>query len=130
MATTKETTGRKKPGPKPGSKSAARKPAAPPAGEANLPTSGAPAAGGMPAESNLPTGVKNDSSKLASAFKYSNGDHVTIHTTGEKGQIRARAEWLTGNVSYYVSYKSAQGEFREAWLDEDHLSPFVERRAR
>jgi len=135
MAKTNETTGRKKPGPKPGSKSAARKPAAKPAdapapGEANPPTSGAPESGGMPASSNAPTGVKDDSSKLATTFKFGLGDHVTIHLSGEKGQIRARAEWLTGNVSYYLAYTSAKGEFREAWIDEDHLSPFVERRAR
>jgi len=63
-------------------------------------------------------------------FKYDLKSSVTISASKEVGQVRARAEWATGNVSYYVAYTSKTGEYREAWIDEDLLTGFVERRAR
>jgi hypothetical protein len=55
---------------------------------------------------------------------------VTIKSSKEVGQVRARAEWATGNVSYFVAYTSKTGEYREAWIDEDLLAGLVERRQR
>jgi hypothetical protein len=63
-------------------------------------------------------------------FKYDLKSTVTIEASKEVGQVRARAEWATGNVSYYVAYTSTTGEYREAWIDEDLLVGFVERRKR
>lgn len=97
---------RKKPGPKPGAKAAA-----------------AAAANGDAAAPAAPGAAK-------SAFKHGLRDSITITASGEKGQIRARAEWATGNVSYYVAYTSTTGEYREAWIDQDLLTPFIERRKR
>lgn len=62
-------------------------------------------------------------------FKFDLKSSIMIAASREQGQIRARAEWATGNVSYYVAYTSTTGEYREAWIDQDLLSNFVERRA-
>lgn len=126
MATTNETTGRKKPGPKPGSKAAAAKkaaakPAAPAPGEANPPTSGAPAAG-TPTPPAQPQGER-------SPFLYKNRDYLTVTESGQKGQVRARMEYASGAVSYLLAYVS-NGELKDGWFDQEMLSPFVERRAR
>lgn len=48
---------------------------------------------------------------------------VAIKMSGELGQVRARAEWATGNVSYFVAYKSKSGEYRETWIDQEMLDP-------
>jgi hypothetical protein len=61
-------------------------------------------------------------------FKYDLKGSVTIAASGEQGTVRARAEWATGNVSYFVAYTSKAGEYREAWIDEDLLAAFVDRR--
>jgi hypothetical protein len=63
-------------------------------------------------------------------FKYDLKSSVTISASKEVGQVRARAEWATGNVSYFVAYTSKTGEYRTDWIDEDLLTGFVERRAR
>lgn len=63
-------------------------------------------------------------------YKFGLKDTVTIAASGEQGQVRARAEWATGNVSYFVAYTSKAGEYREAWIDQDLLTAFVERRKR
>lgn len=63
-------------------------------------------------------------------FKFNLRDTITITASKEVGTVRARAEWATGNVSYFVAYTSTLGEYREAWIDEDLLTGFVERRKR
>lgn len=55
-------------------------------------------------------------------MKFGLNDEVKITMTGETGTVRGRAEWSTGNKSYFVAYKSASGDFREVWLDEDLVS--------
>lgn len=64
------------------------------------------------------------------AYKFDLKSDVSIRASGEQGQVRARAEWATGNVSYFVAYTSKTGEHREAWIDEDLLAAFVDRRKR
>lgn len=56
-----------------------------------------------------------------SQFQFGLMQEVSIILSGECGQVRARAEWATGNISYFVAYKAHQGEYREAWLDQDLL---------
>lgn len=56
-------------------------------------------------------------------FKFDLHQAIKIGRSGEIGEVRARAEWATGNVSYYVAYTSASGEYREMWIDEDLLEP-------
>lgn len=56
-----------------------------------------------------------------SQFQFGLTQEVSITLSGEVGQVRARAEWATGNISYFVAYKTKQGEYREAWLDQDLL---------
>jgi hypothetical protein len=63
-------------------------------------------------------------------YKFELKSTVTITASKEVGQVRARAEWATGNVSYYVAYTSKTGEYREAWIDQDLLTGLVERRKR
>jgi hypothetical protein len=76
------------------------------------------------------TAVATPAAPKPPRFKYDLKSSVTISASKEVGQVRARAEWATGNVSYYVAYTSKAGEYREAWIDEDLLTGFVERRAR
>lgn len=64
------------------------------------------------------------------AFKFDLKANVSITASGEKGTVRGRAEYASGNLSYYVAYTSATGEYREAWIDQDMLTGFVERRKR
>jgi hypothetical protein len=129
MATTNEqTTGRKKPGPKPGSKGAAAKKAAASLASTRTPTGGgtnggdAPAAADKPAAPAVPQGER-------SPFLYKNHDYLTVTDSGQKGQVRARTEYANGGVAYHLAYVS-NGEMKHDWFDQDMLSPFVERRAR
>lgn len=65
---------------------------------------------------------KNDARHTAPGeFKFDLRQAVQIRRSGEIGEVRARAEWATGNVSYFVAYTSTTGEYREAWIDEDLL---------
>lgn len=51
------------------------------------------------------------------AFKFELHALVAIRQSNEQGTVRARAEWATGNVSYYLAYTSKAGEYKEAWID-------------
>lgn len=55
-------------------------------------------------------------------FQFDLAEEVTITASNETGEIRARAEWVTGNCSYLLAYTSARGEFGERWIDEDLLT--------
>ena len=55
-------------------------------------------------------------------FLFDLDENVTISASKEEGIVRARAEWATGNMCYFIAYTSSRGEFREAWIDEDLLS--------
>lgn len=76
------------------------------------------------------TTVVQPAAPKAPRFKYDLKQNVAIEASSEQGQVRARAEWATGNVSYFVAYTSTTGEYREAWIDQDLLVPFVDRRKR
>lgn len=54
-------------------------------------------------------------------FAFELNQKVAIKMSDEVGTVRARAEWSTGNISYFVAYTSKQGEYREAWIDADLL---------
>lgn len=58
----------------------------------------------------------------SAAFYFGLGDTVKISASREEGMVRARAQYISGNVSYYVAWVSARGEFREGWIDQDLLS--------
>jgi hypothetical protein len=105
---------RNKPGPKPGAK-AAREAAA--------------ANGGTSDPAAKPPAQKLDQG-TPKGFKFAMNQQVTIAQSGEIGLVRARAEWFTGNVSYFVAYTTKTGEFKESWIDEDLLESFTERRRR
>ena len=124
-----KTTTRNKPGPKPGSRkgAAAKKDAAKQAdGSASPPTNGAAAAADKP---DMPKAGTPAPQPERSPFLYKNRDYLTITETGQKGQVRARAEYASGAVAYLLAY-SSNGDLKEAWIDQELVSPFVERRAR
>ena len=58
----------------------------------------------------------------ATSFHFGLKEDVTITASGEQGTVRARAEYASGAICYLVAYKSARGEFREGWIDEDMLT--------
>ena len=102
-----------KPGPKPGAKAARE------------------AAAAAAANGDTETPAKNSGKALTSStFEYELFALVTITQSGEQGQVRARAEWVSGNICYHVAYTTKVGEFKEAWIDQDLLEPFTERRKR
>jgi hypothetical protein len=61
-------------------------------------------------------------------FRFGLRDTVTITQSGENGSVRGRAEWTTGNISYFIAYTTKSGEFKEAWIDQDLLDEIKERR--
>lgn len=54
-------------------------------------------------------------------FKFSLGADVQIAASGEAGKIIGRAEYLTGERSYFLRYKAADGRAVEAWWVESAL---------
>lgn len=62
-----------------------------------------------------------DGATSARMFKFGLKDIVTITASGEEGQVRARAEYVSGMMCYQLAYTTAAGEYKEAWVDEDLL---------
>jgi len=56
------------------------------------------------------------------SFKHQLGDTVTIRASGEAGEVRSRNHSLDSNPSYYLAYKSADGQAKRDWFFEDELS--------
>lgn len=55
-------------------------------------------------------------------FKFNLGQAVIIECSGETGQVLGRAEYLSGEQSYQVRYKAADGRAVEAWWGESALT--------
>lgn len=55
-------------------------------------------------------------------FKFNLGQPVTIVCSGETGEVIGRAEYLSGEPTYQVRYKSADGRGVEAWWGESALT--------
>ena len=55
-------------------------------------------------------------------FKFNLGQAVIIECSGETGQVVGRAQYLSGEQSYQVRYKAADGRAVEAWWGESALS--------
>lgn len=55
-------------------------------------------------------------------FKFDLNAQVIIKTSGERGEIRARAEYADGMENhYYIRYVTADGRATEAWWGESAL---------
>lgn len=54
-------------------------------------------------------------------FKFAIRQAVTIKLSKEKGEVRARCEYASGNMSYLVAHTSPTGGFCEMWIDEEML---------
>lgn len=55
-------------------------------------------------------------------FKFNLGQAVVIDCSGETGQVVGRAQYLSGEQSYQVRYKAADGRAVEAWWAENALT--------
>jgi hypothetical protein len=54
-------------------------------------------------------------------FKFQLNDEIRIDVSGESGKIIGRAEYLSGEASYLVRYKAADGRAVESWWNESAL---------
>ena len=55
-------------------------------------------------------------------MKYELKQNVTIATSGEQGEVIARAEYATSEPSYLLRYKCADGRAVESWWSESALA--------
>lgn len=55
-------------------------------------------------------------------FKFNLRDQVTISSSNETGEVRARSDNTSGESQYRVAYRNAQGVATEAWWCEDQLT--------
>lgn len=56
-----------------------------------------------------------------SEFKFNLGRSVLIAISGEQGTVEGRCQYSNRPNSYFLRYKAADGQAREAWWDEDAL---------
>lgn len=54
-------------------------------------------------------------------FEFQLGQEVVITISGEQGSVKARAEYLSGSVQYYIFYKDATGRALSEWVEEADL---------
>lgn len=57
-----------------------------------------------------------------SKFKFELKDQVTITTSGETGEVIARAEYINGHNTYRLRYLAATGVATERWWSEEALT--------
>ncbi|MDC9614901.1 hypothetical protein PSI19_13725 [Xenorhabdus khoisanae] len=55
-------------------------------------------------------------------FKHDLGQSVQVTISGEKGHIKARAEYTHGVNQYLIHYLAADGWAVDAWFEEGELS--------
>ena len=60
---------------------------------------------------------------MEKTFRFEITQSVKIAISGEAGEIRARAEYSSGEPQYLLHYKAADGRAVEAWWCESQLSP-------
>ncbi len=56
-------------------------------------------------------------------FKHELGQLVQVTISGEKGQVKGRAEYQNDANQYYIHYLSADDRAVNAWFEEGELSP-------
>jgi len=59
---------------------------------------------------------------MATAFKFSLFDKVTIDISNERGEVVGRAEYPASENSYLMRYKATDGRAVESWWNESALS--------
>ncbi|MFQ6292906.1 hypothetical protein ACLMO3_21445 [Yersinia enterocolitica] len=57
-------------------------------------------------------------------FDFELGQEVVITISGEQGSVKARAEYLSGSVQYYIFYKDATGRALSEWIEEADLMAY------
>lgn len=60
------------------------------------------------------------------AFKFGLNQQVMLTTSGEAGAVVGRAEYESGESTYLVSYKAADGRAVEVWWRESALESVAE----
>lgn len=55
-------------------------------------------------------------------FRFTLNQSISITTSSEQGAVIGRAEYATGENSYLIRYKAADGRAVEAWWAESALS--------
>lgn len=60
------------------------------------------------------------------SFKYPLSAAVKIGISGEAGQVKGRADYVSAGNQYYVHYLAADGRAVNAWFDEDEIQPVSE----
>ena len=56
-------------------------------------------------------------------FKHALGQAILVTISGEKGNVKGRAEYTNMNKQYFIHYLTADGRGADGWFDEDELSP-------
>lgn len=56
-------------------------------------------------------------------FKHELGQRVKVAISGEKGSVKARAEYATCANQYLIHYLAADGRAVDAWFEEGELVP-------
>lgn len=54
-------------------------------------------------------------------FKFSLSERVLIELSKEQGKVIGRAEYLTGEPTYFVRYLTKEGRAEKSWWDESDL---------
>jgi hypothetical protein len=55
-------------------------------------------------------------------FKHELGQAIQVTISGEKGNVKARAEYTDMSNQYYIHYLAADGRGVNGWFSEDELS--------
>ena len=58
-------------------------------------------------------------------FKYELSQEVKATISGEKGHIKARAEYTTSGNHYFVHYLTADGRATDRWFEENELTAVI-----
>ena len=56
-------------------------------------------------------------------FKHELGQSVKVTISGEKGHVKARAEYVNCRNQYLIHYLAADGRAVDSWFDENELTP-------
>ncbi|MEG6430214.1 hypothetical protein QCN13_14770 [Enterobacter hormaechei] len=56
-------------------------------------------------------------------FKHELGQSVKVTISGEKGHVKARAEYVNCRNQYLIHYLASDGRAVDSWFDENELTP-------
>ncbi|AHE69774.1 hypothetical protein M942_08555 [Enterobacter ludwigii] len=59
------------------------------------------------------------------SFKHELGQAIQVTISGEKGNVKGRAEYASLTNQYFIHYMTADGRAVSGWFDEDELSVVV-----